>query len=111
MIGMSFASFLTLLILGFIGAVVMHYGVRYKVLRGFDGFIAKWIAGWIGGWLASPVLGHWAFRIENVYVIPGIIGAFVGAFLLTMSLKSRAITAGVKPEAVSAPQLEMRKAG
>jgi hypothetical protein len=38
---------LTLLVLRFIGAVVMQDVVRCKVLRAFDGFIAKWIAGFL----------------------------------------------------------------
>lgn len=48
MIGMSFGSFLTLLILGFIAAIVMHSAIRYRALEA-NGFVAKWIAGWIGG--------------------------------------------------------------
>ena len=59
MIGMNFASFVSLLILGFIAAIVLHCVVRYRMMSGFDGFMNKWIAGWIGGWLGSPVLGHW----------------------------------------------------
>jgi hypothetical protein len=48
MIGMSFGSFLSLLILGIIASIVLHLIVRYKMLSGFDGFMNKWIAGWIG---------------------------------------------------------------
>lgn len=48
MIGMSFASFRSLLILGIIASIVLHLIVRYKMLSGFDGFMNKWIAGWIG---------------------------------------------------------------
>jgi uncharacterized membrane protein YeaQ/YmgE (transglycosylase-associated protein family) len=80
MTGMQFGAFLTLLILGLIAASIMQFAIRYRALGSVDGFFAKWIAGWIGAWLGSPVLGHWAFHIQNVYVIPGIIGAFVGAF-------------------------------
>lgn len=48
MIGMSFASFRSLLILSIIASIALHLIVRYKMLSGFDGFMNKWIAGWIG---------------------------------------------------------------
>jgi uncharacterized membrane protein YeaQ/YmgE (transglycosylase-associated protein family) len=88
MIGMNFGAFLTLLILGFIAAIVMHFAVRYQVLGIVDGFFAKWIAGWIGAWLGGPVLGHWWFQIQNVWVIPALVGAFVGAFSFVAMAKA-----------------------
>ncbi|PYT65510.1 MAG: GlsB/YeaQ/YmgE family stress response membrane protein [Acidobacteria bacterium] len=75
MIGMSFSSFLSLLILGSIAAIVLHFVVLYKMLAGFDGFMNKWIAGWIGGRLGLPVLGHWGPSMSQVYIIPGLLGA------------------------------------
>jgi len=72
MIGMSFTSFVILLVLGFIAALVLHELLRYRVLSGVDGFIRMWLAGWIGGWLGSPVLGHWSFQIKDVYIIPAL---------------------------------------
>jgi uncharacterized membrane protein YeaQ/YmgE (transglycosylase-associated protein family) len=107
MIGMGFGSFLTLLILGLIGAAVLHYAFRYRMLSGLDGFLAKWVVGWIAAWLGSPVLGHWAFQIAGVYIIPAIIGAFAGAFLAVATLK--AIAMATAPAARSVP-LETRKA-
>ena len=102
MIGMSLGSFVALLILGFIAAIVMHSLIRYRMLEGFDGFIAKWIAGWIGGWLGTPVLGHWSIQYQNIWVIPALVGAFVGAFSLAYLVKASArATAGiVKPATV-----------
>lgn len=41
MIGMSFASFFTLLILGFIAAIAMHSAIRYRMVGGADGFVAQ----------------------------------------------------------------------
>jgi uncharacterized membrane protein YeaQ/YmgE (transglycosylase-associated protein family) len=92
MIGMSFAEFVVLLILGLISSIVMHYAVRYRVLSGGDGFVAKWIMGWIGGWLGSPVLGHWfaGINVGHVFIIPALIGAFVGSFMLTAMWKAAA---------------------
>lgn len=114
MIGMGFGSFLTILVLGLIAAAVLHYAARYRVLSGVDGFFWKWIAGWIGGWLGSPVLGHWGFRISNVYVIPAIIAAFTGAFLVTALLKANTAAMVTMPDKIAAAQsaqFEMRKAG
>jgi uncharacterized membrane protein YeaQ/YmgE (transglycosylase-associated protein family) len=90
MIGMSFASFLVLLIISVIVAAILHYAVGYRVLKGGDGFCAKWVLAWIGGWLGSPVLGHWwaSVSIGSVYIIPAIIGAFISGFLATSCLKS-----------------------
>lgn len=114
MIGMNFGTFLTLLILGLIASVVMHFIVRYRLLKGVDGFVAKWIAGWIGGWLGSPVLGHWWFQIQNIYIIPALVGAFVGAFCCVAVLKANAratsdIMASKATAAAAVPEM-LRKA-
>jgi uncharacterized membrane protein YeaQ/YmgE (transglycosylase-associated protein family) len=112
MIGMSFGPFVALLILGFIAAIIMHAAIRYRVVTGADGFVAKWIAGWIGAWLGSPVLGHWWFHIQNVYVIPALVGAFVGAFSIAFLAKVAAATnASIAKAATATPGPEMlRKA-
>ncbi len=110
MIGMDFESFLTLLILGFIAAVVLHYGARYRTLASIDGFIRKWIVGWIGAWLGSPVLGHWGPRIQIVYILPAIVGAFAGAFLATSAVKARAMAVVTTSEKTLTAQPEIRKA-
>ncbi len=98
MIGMNFWAFLVLLVAGLIAAAVLHYVIRYRVLAGVDGFFGKWVAGWIGAWLGPPVLGHWweGVEIAHVYVIPALLGAFVGAFALTASFKAKA-GAGSRP--------------
>ena len=111
MIGMAFGPFLTLLIEGFIAAAVLHYAVRYRMLSGFDGFLGKWIIAWIGAWLGSPVLGHWAFRIANVYVVPAIVAAFAGAFLVTACFKATATAiTPVRTQVTQPTQVELRKA-
>lgn len=110
MIGMSFASFLSLLILGIIAAIVLHAIVRYKMLSGFDGFMNKWIAGWIGAWLGTPVLGHWGPAVTHVYIIPALLGAFIGAFAVT-SMPRAASKAGIATlQQNSAAPLELKKA-
>jgi hypothetical protein len=39
LIGMAFPSFLVLLILSAIAATVIHWGVRYQLFKGIDGFM------------------------------------------------------------------------
>lgn len=105
MIGMSFGAFVTLLVLGLIAAIVIHSIVRYRMLSGVDGFIAKWIAGWIGGWLGSPVLGHWWFQYQNIYVIPALVGAFVGAFACVVVLKANSLATANAAATKAAPSV------
>jgi uncharacterized membrane protein YeaQ/YmgE (transglycosylase-associated protein family) len=99
MIGMGFGSFVVLFVAGLIAAAVVHYVARYRILQGFDGFLAKLITGWLGGWLGSPVLGHWfePVKIAGVYIVPALLGAFALSFALT--------AAGKAVAEVSAPRI------
>jgi uncharacterized membrane protein YeaQ/YmgE (transglycosylase-associated protein family) len=92
MIGMNFRAFLVLLVAGVIAAVASHYVLRYRLLEGLDGLVGKCIAGWVGAWLGSPVLGHWFERVKlaDVYLIPALLGAFAGAFVVTAFGKATA---------------------
>lgn len=85
LIGMRFLSFLILLILSAFGAAIMHWAVRYRLFDGIDGFFGKWIAAWICAWLGPYVIGHWfgPVMLWNIYIIPALVGAFVGAFSAT----------------------------
>jgi uncharacterized membrane protein YeaQ/YmgE (transglycosylase-associated protein family) len=107
MIGMGFGAFLTLFIISFIAAIVMHSGIRYRFLDGIDGFFSKWIVGWLGAWVASPVLGHWfgGFAISGQYIIPAFLGAFSAAFMMTAVCKAlaKARTGAETTERVTAP--------
>jgi uncharacterized membrane protein YeaQ/YmgE (transglycosylase-associated protein family) len=100
MIGMGFGAFLTLFVISFITAVVLHLVIRYRFMSGYDGFLAKWIVGWVGAWIASPVLGHWfaGFAIGGQYIIPAFLGAFSAAFMMTAVCKAlaKARTAGAE---------------
>jgi uncharacterized membrane protein YeaQ/YmgE (transglycosylase-associated protein family) len=89
MIGENFTAFLVLLVLGLIAAVVIHYLIGYRCLKGFDGFLGQWFTGWLGAWLGTPVLGHWLahFQLAGICLIPGLIGAFAGAFIATAASK------------------------
>lgn len=115
MIGMSFAAFLVLLAIGLASAACVHLLARYRVLKGADGFLMKWIFGWIGGWLGSPVLGHWAGHVGGVYIIPALIFAFSFSFLITALFKAGSAAVAQRQlgtgQQTSATQFEMRKAG
>jgi uncharacterized membrane protein YeaQ/YmgE (transglycosylase-associated protein family) len=94
LIGMPFLSFLVLLILSAIAAAVVHWGFRYRLFKGIDGFLGQWMVAWLGAWLGPAVLGHWfgSTMFGNIYVIPALIGAFAGAFGGTLNAK---VLAGV----------------
>jgi uncharacterized membrane protein YeaQ/YmgE (transglycosylase-associated protein family) len=87
-----------LLVAALIAAVVLHYLACYRFIEGFDGFLGKLGAGWLGAWLGSPVLGHWfePAKLAGIYLIPALLGAFVGAFGLTATWKARAKIAALK---------------
>jgi len=76
MIGMSFISFMELLGISVVVALVLHYLVKYRNIAGFEGFLGKVIIGWLGAWLGSPVFGHWPARLSfaEVYPIPAFLG-------------------------------------
>jgi uncharacterized membrane protein YeaQ/YmgE (transglycosylase-associated protein family) len=97
MIGMSLISFLTLLVIAVVVAAVFHYVLRYRFLEGLDSFLAKIAVAWIGGWLGSPVLGHWLVTIDNVYLVPAIVGAVATVFLNVVLLKALAKAFGSRP--------------
>ena len=77
MIGMSFVSFLILLVISIAVSAVLHYVLKFYIRPGIVSFISKVIFGWIGAWLGSPVFGHWfgGLVYENVYIIPAILGS------------------------------------
>lgn len=83
LIGMRFLSFLILLILSAFAALIIHSALHYRFFVGAEGFFGQWIVAWICAWLGPAVFGHWfgPVMLWNVYIIPALIGAFVGAFL------------------------------
>ncbi len=96
MLEMSFFPFLTLTVIAAVVAVVYHYGIHYRFLEGGDAFVGKLIVGWFGAWFASPILGHWLWKIEDVYVVPAILGAVVTIHLSTLIWKALAKVASIR---------------
>jgi uncharacterized membrane protein YeaQ/YmgE (transglycosylase-associated protein family) len=89
LIGMPFPSFLVLLILSAIAAAVVHWGFRYRLFIGIDGFIGQWIVAWLGAWLGPTVLGHWfdSAMLANIYILPAFLGALAGTLAGTINAK------------------------
>jgi uncharacterized membrane protein YeaQ/YmgE (transglycosylase-associated protein family) len=88
MIGMSFLSFILLLGISVIVAAVLHYGLRYRFLDGTDAVFAKVALGWLGAWLGSPVFGHWFYKVENLYLVPAILGSITAVTLNVVAWKA-----------------------
>jgi uncharacterized membrane protein YeaQ/YmgE (transglycosylase-associated protein family) len=97
MLGMSLLSFLVLSLIGAVVAVAYHDVIRYRFLEGNDARFGKLIVGWLGAWLGSPVLGHWLWKVENVYVVPAILGAVAAIHLTVLAGKALAKLATMQP--------------
>ncbi|MGB9073239.1 MAG: hypothetical protein WCC22_11275 [Terriglobales bacterium] len=90
MLGMSLLSFLILTLIGAVVAVAYHNVIRYRFLDGNDALVGKLIVGWLGAWLGSPILGHWLWKVENVYIVPAILGAIAAIHLTVLTGKALA---------------------
>jgi uncharacterized membrane protein YeaQ/YmgE (transglycosylase-associated protein family) len=88
MIGMSFLSFLVLLGISVIVVGVFHYLLRYRSLNGLDAVFAKTVFAWIGAWLGSPILGHWFYKIGDVYLVPAFLGAISALVLIGVAWRA-----------------------
>src|SRR5262249_48063720 len=90
MIGMSFISFMELLGISVVVALVLHYLLKYRNIAGFEGFLGKVIIGWLGGWLGSPVFWHWPANLSfaEVYPIPAFLGSLTSVFSVDLFFKT-----------------------
>ena len=100
MLGMSLLSFLVLTLNGAVVAVVYHNVLRYRFLEGNDALVGKLIIGWFGAWLGSPILGYWLWKVDNVYVVPAILGAIVAIHMNVLAWKALAKLASMRLTAV-----------
>lgn len=108
MVGMSFVSFAVLLVIGAVVAVVYHSILRYRFLDGNDALFGKLIVGWFGAWLGSPVLGYWLWKIDNVYIVPAILGAIAAIHLNMLLWKSLTQLVGMRPTVIAETKPEIR---
>jgi len=108
MLGMSLLSFLILTFVGAVVAATYHYVIRYRFLDGNDALVGKLIIGWFGAWLGSPVLGHWFWKVENVYIVPALLGAIATVHLATLTWKGLAKLASMRPAVAEEMEEEIR---
>ncbi len=96
MIGISFISFLILLVISVVVSAILHYALKYYVRPGFNSFLSKVIFGWIGAWLGTPVFGKWfeGVNYEEVYIIPAILGSFAILIMMIDWVKSTTKSTG-----------------
>lgn len=100
LLGMSFLSFLVVIVIGAVAAIAYHDVFQYRFLEGSDARFGKLIVGWLGAWLGSPVFGHWFWKVENVYVVPAILGAVAAIHLSVLVWKASARVAEMRPVVV-----------
>jgi len=111
MLGMSLLSFLVLTLIGAVVAVAYRHVIRYQFLEGNDALIGKLIIGWFGAWLGSPILGHWFWKAENVYIVPAILGAMAAIHLTVLTGKALAKLASMRPPIAEEKKEEIRPGG
>lgn len=108
MLGMSLFSFLILTFIGAAVAVAYHLVIQYRFLDSNDALVGKVILGWMGAWLGSPVLGHWLWKIENVFIVPAILGAIIAIHMTVLTGKALAKLAGMRPAVTEEKKEEVR---
>jgi uncharacterized membrane protein YeaQ/YmgE (transglycosylase-associated protein family) len=108
MLGMSLLSFLILALVGAVVAVVYHNVARYRLLEGNDALFGKLIVGWFGAWLGSPVFGHWLWKVENVYIVPAVLGAIAAIHLTVLTGKALAKLVSMRPVTTEERKTEIR---
>jgi uncharacterized membrane protein YeaQ/YmgE (transglycosylase-associated protein family) len=108
MLGMSLLSFLLLTLISAVVAVAYHNVIRYRFLDGNDALFGKLIVGWFGAWLGSPIFGHWLWKIENVYIVPAILGAIAAIHLIVLTAKALAKVASMRPTVTEEKKEEIR---
>jgi uncharacterized membrane protein YeaQ/YmgE (transglycosylase-associated protein family) len=91
---MPFAYFLTLLIVSVVVSAVLHFGFKVYVRPGLDSFISKVIIGYIGAWQGPAVFGAWLVQVNDVYIIPAILGSLALLILMIDLVKTSKAASG-----------------
>jgi SNF family Na+-dependent transporter len=64
MIGMSFISFVILLIISVVVSGVLHYGLKYYATPGFESFCFKVVLAWVGARLGRSISAGQADHLD-----------------------------------------------
>jgi uncharacterized membrane protein YeaQ/YmgE (transglycosylase-associated protein family) len=104
----SFVSFLVLTLISAVVAVAYHDIFKYRFLEGTDARFGKVIMGWLGAWLGTPIFGHWFWKVENVYIVPAILGAVAAIHLSVLLWKALANLMQMKPAVPAGVKEEVR---
>jgi len=105
---MSYLSFLVLLIISALVAIAYHDILRYRFLDGMEARVGKLIVGWFGAWFGSLAFGNWLWKIENVYLVPALLGAVAAIHLSALMWKGLARLAQMRPPIVANTKEEIR---
>jgi len=75
MVWMGFSPWLLLSIVAAVISLVWWYAIKIRLV---GGYWVQLMVAWLGAWLGTPVFGKWEFlTIENVSIIPAILGSIV----------------------------------
>lgn len=106
MLGMNFLSFLLLTVIGGVVALLYHLALRTRFPERIDVLFGRMIIGWLGAWLGSPVLGHWLWKYENIYILPAILGAICAIHLDVLAWRALARVVARRPMAAEEEPLK-----
>lgn len=104
MLGMNLLSFLLLSLIAVVVAVAYHNVIRYRFLETYDALFGKFLIAWFGAWLGSAVLGHWLWKIQNVYMVPALLGAIAAVHLTVLAEKAIAKFVSMRPTMKEEPR-------
>jgi uncharacterized membrane protein YeaQ/YmgE (transglycosylase-associated protein family) len=105
---MNFLSFLLLTIISAVVTLTYHDILRYRFLEGMAARVGKLIVGWFGAWLGSLAFGNWLWRVENVYVVPAVLGAVAAIHLNALMWRGLARLAQMRPSIAADTKEEIR---
>lgn len=100
MLGIGFASFLTLAIVSVVVAAAYHWALHPRFDR-LDRAFGNLVVGWVGAWLGSPVIGHWLWKYENIYIVPALLGALAAIHVTVLAGEALVPIAAAKPAIVT----------
>jgi len=96
---MNFTTFFTVLVIAAVVACVYHFVLRYRFLEGYDALAGKVIIGWLGGWIGSLIFGNRLWKIQDVYVLPAVLGAIAAIHMSVLIWKAVEKVAAIRARA------------